>query len=155
MEGKWWRWSRIRLPAPRIWAMVAFQYILFFTVFLAIRHYYGFRPQQMWKVPSGLPMLRLNLLSLIGMKSYFEMIGTFGVIPLIILYTFRRYPLLLKVWFLGIVPVWFLAHLLTVVTYQTRLFLVPLILIFLPMMMWLIEQQGNKSADGNPLARAA
>ena len=80
------------------------------------------------------------------------MIGTFGVIPFIILYKFRRFPALLRLWFIAIVPLWFSVHLLTVVTYQTRLFLVPSILIFLPMMMWLIEnsmtQKANSAAAG-------
>ena len=39
------------------------------------------------------------------------------------------------------VPVWFAAHYITVVAYQTRLFMVPVILIFMPMMLWLIESE--------------
>ncbi len=139
VNWKQFRFSSIRLPRFSIWALTAIQYILFFGIFIWIRMYYGYRPQQVWKVPAGLPMLKLNLLSTIGLKSYFEMIGTFAVIPFIILYKFKRFPYLLKLWFIAIVPIWFFVHLLTVVTYQTRLFLVPVILIFLPMMMWLIE----------------
>ena len=142
--------SDLGFPKARVWLLVFIQYVIFFTLFIWIRNYYGYRPQHEWKVPAGLPMLRLNLFSPIGIKSYFEMIGTFGVIPFIILYKFRRFPALLRLWFIAIVPLWFSVHLLTVVTYQTRLFLVPTILIFLPMMMWLIEnslvQKTNRSA---------
>jgi hypothetical protein len=146
------RLSDIRFPPLKVWILTLAQYMLFFTLFFWIRHYFGYRPQQEWKVPAGLPMLRLNLLSTIGLKSYFEMIGTFAVIPFIILFTFRRYPYLLKLWFIAVVPVWFFVHLLTVVTYQTRLFLVPLILIFLPMMMWLIENDRRPAGKDLPSA---
>jgi hypothetical protein len=44
-----------------------------------------------------------------------------------------------------------------VVTYQTRLFLVPTILIFVPMLLWLIENESKKiyrdeALDLRPLA---
>jgi len=133
------RLSSIRFPPSTTWIITAISYVLFFAIFVGIRRYYGYRTAQYWKVPPGLPMLKLNLLSADGIKAYFEMIGTFSVLPFIILYRFRRFPALLRTWFIAIVPVWFLVHWLTVVTYQTRLFLVPTILIFIPMMLWLIE----------------
>jgi len=133
------RIGAIKLPPMKDWVLTAVQYVLFFGIFLAIRHHYGYRPQQVWKAPAGLPMLKLNLASADGVKAWFEMIGTFSVLPLIILFKFKRFPYILRVWFIGIVPIWFFVHLLTVVTYQTRLFLVPFILIFIPMLLWLIE----------------
>jgi hypothetical protein len=138
------RWADIGFPRLRIWLLTAAQYLLFFTIFLGIRRYYGYRPQSTWKVAAGLPMLKLNLISADGIKSWFEMIGTFSVIPLIILYRFWRFPYLLRLWFVAIVPVWFMVHWLTVVTYQTRLFLVPEILIFIPMLLWLIENSEGR-----------
>ncbi|MDP4151125.1 MAG: hypothetical protein Q8932_16135 [Bacteroidota bacterium] len=146
----------IRWPAPRVWALVAGCYALFFAIFIGVRLHYGYRPPQVWKVPPGPGMLKLNLASSVGVKSYFEMLGLFSVIPFIILYTFRRYPLLLRVWFLGIVPAWFAVHLYTVVTYQTRLFLVPTILVMVPMLLWLIENgavSGARPAEPVPARR--
>jgi hypothetical protein len=145
VNWKHFRISDVQFPKLQVWLITALAYIIFFSIFVGLRIHYGFRPQQVWKVPAGLPMLKLNLFSTIGLKSYFEMIGTFAVIPLIILYKFRQFPYLLKLWFIAIVPVWFAVHLLTVVTYQTRLFLVPEILIFLPMMLWLIENSIRKN----------
>lgn len=140
----------IRWPVPRIWALTAGCYVLFFTIFIGVRLHYGYRPPQTWKVPAGLPMIKLNLFSAVAVKSYFEMLGVFSVIPLIILYKFRSFPLLLRTWFLGIVPVWFAVHIISVVTYQTRLFLTPTIMIMLPMMLWLIE---NTQTDRRALAK--
>jgi len=136
----------IRWPATRIWILTAGLYVLFFTVFASLRIHYGLRPPQVFKVPTGLPMIKLNLLSAVAIKCYFELLGVFSVLPLIILYKWRSFPLLLRVWFLGIVPVWFAVHAYSVVIYQTRLFLVPTIMIMLPMMLWLIEKEAGKIA---------
>jgi hypothetical protein len=141
VEGRRFRLSAIKWPALPIWLLTIAEYIIYFIIFISIRRYYGYRPPSIWKVHAGLPMLRLNLLSADAVKAYFEMIGTFSVLPFIILYTFKRHPLLLRTWFIAIVPIWFAAHLLTVVCYQTRLFLVPTFLIFIPMMLWLIDKK--------------
>ncbi len=129
----------IEFPKLSVWILTAGLYLLFISVFIGIRMYYGYVTPQVWKVPTGLAMIQLNLASAVAGKSYFEMIGVFGVIPFIILYTFKRHLLLLRIWFIAIVPLWFAVHIYSVVIYQTRLFLVPVILIFIPMMLWLIE----------------
>jgi len=139
----------IRWPDARVWALTAGCYVLFFAIFIGLRIHYGYRPQTTFKVPAGLPMLKLNLLSGVAVKSYFEMLGVFGVIPFIILYKFRSFPLRLRVWFLGIVPVWIAVHLVSVVCYQARLFLVPTIVIMLPMLLWLIEKEITSKMENN------
>jgi hypothetical protein len=129
----------IRFPVLKTWIFTGLLYILFFAIFLGLRMHFGYRPQQVWKAEAGLPMLKLNLFSAVGMKAFMELIGTFGVIPLIILYKFRSLPHLLRKWFVFIVPAWFGIHFISVVVYQTRLFMVPMILILLPMMLIIVE----------------
>lgn len=131
----------IGFPKLNTWVFTAALYAIFIAIFFGLRAYYGYQPQQQWKVPSGLPMLKLNLFSAVGAKAYMELLATFAVIPLIILYKFRTFPHLLKKWFIFLVPVWFGVHYISVVAYQTRLFMVPMVLIFLPMILWLIEQE--------------
>lgn len=133
--------KEIKFPKLKTWVFVGILYVIFFSIFAGLRIYYGYAPQQEWRVPAGLPMLKLNLLSPTGFKAYMALLGTFGVIPFIILYRFKAFPHILKVWFIGIVPIWFAVHYITVVAYQTRLFLVPIIMIFITMMLWLIEQE--------------
>lgn len=139
----------IRFPKLNTWIFIGILYIIFLSIFVALRVYYGYRPQQQWKAPAGLPMLKLNLFSAVGAKAYMELIGTFGVIPLIILYKFKAFPHLLKKWFIFLVPIWFGVHYVSVVAYQTRLFMVPIILIFLPMILWLAEQEIKQRYSGN------
>lgn len=133
--------KRIGFPKRDTWIFTIILYAIFLSIFVALRIYYGYRPPQVWKVPAGLPMLKLNLFSAVGVKAYMELIGTFGVIPFIILYKFRTFPHLLRKWFIFMVPLWFAIHYVSVVAYQTRLFMVPIILIFLPMILWLVEQE--------------
>jgi len=139
----------IKFPAGRTWLITVLLYVIFFTIFVSLRIHYGYRPQQVWKVPAGLQMLKLNLASATAVKAYMELIATFAVIPLIILYKFRSFPYLLKKWFLFLVPVWFLIHFISVVAYQTRLFMVPFILIMLPMLLWLIEKETARLYSSN------
>ncbi len=131
----------IKFPPAKTWVLVSVLYLLFISIFIALRVHFGYKPQQVWKAPAGLPMLKLNLFSAVGFKAYMELIGTFAVIPFIILYKFKSFPHLLKKWFLFLVPLWFLVHYVSVVAYQTRLFMVPILLIFIPMMLWLIEKE--------------
>ena len=140
-------WKTIIFPPGKIWLFTIFLYVLFFAVFIGLRLYFGYRPQQEWKAPAGWPMLKLNLFSPVGAKAYLELIGTYGVIPLIILYRFRSFPYLLKKWFLFLTPVWFAIHYISVVAYQTRLFMVPFVLIMIPMMLWLVERELNSSSE--------
>jgi hypothetical protein len=134
----------IDFPPGRVWLLTAALYLLFFAVFITVRIYYGYQTPQQWKVPPGIQMIKLNLFSAVAAKSYFEMLGLFSVLPLIICYNLKSYPPLLKNWFIFIVPIWFAVHFYSVVTYQTRLFLVPTILIMLPMVLYTIENSIRK-----------
>lgn len=131
-------------PTRQTWLLAILLYGIFAGIFIYLRSHFGYRPQQVWKVPAGLPMLKLNLLSAVGFKACMELIGTFALIPLIIVWKFRSFPYILRKWFIFLVPVWFAVHYISVVAYQTRLFMVPILLIFIPMMMWLIENNNQR-----------
>lgn len=133
--------SSIAFPAKNVWILTIINYIFFISIFIGLKIYFGYRPQQMWKVPAGLPMLKLNLFSAVAVKAYMELAGTLALIPLIIVYKFRVFPPILKKWFLFLVPVWFAVHYVSVVAYQPRLFMVPMAMIMMPMILWLIEKQ--------------
>ncbi len=140
--------SRIVFPPAKIWIFTSILYAIFFAIFIAVRVHFGYRPQQVFKVPAGIPMLKLNLFSAVGVKAFMELLGTFAVIPLLLLYKFKNLPYILKKWFLFIVPVWFAVHFVSVVAYQTRLFVVPLAMIMIPMLLWLVENEIKKFTAG-------
>ncbi len=131
----------IVFPKKETWILTVICYIMFIAIFVGLKMYYGYRPQQFWKAAAGWPMLKLNLFSAVGVKAYMELIGTLALIPLIIVYKFRSFPYLLRKWFLFLVPVWFAVHYVSVVAYQPRLFMVPMTMIMLPMVLLLIEKE--------------
>lgn len=114
--------------------------VLFLGIIFSIRAFYGYQPVSSWRVGIGLPMLKLNLFSAVSVKSYMEMFGVFGFLPVLTILYFRKLSSTLKLFFLCLVPCWFAIHFATAITYQTRLFLVPTIIVFIPAMIELINQ---------------
>ena len=102
--------KKIQWPKLPTWLLTASMYVLFISIFVGLRMYFGYRPQQVWKAQAGLPMLKLNLASAVGVKAYMELLSTYAVVPLMLLYRFKRAPHLLRKWFLFLVPIWFLVH---------------------------------------------
>lgn len=142
-------------PPKKDFIISAVASLSFIIIFIGLRIYFGYRPQTVWKVPAGLPMLKLNLVSFVAIKGYFEMFGAFSILPLICLYKFKQCSLILRIWFVAIVPIWFFVHFYSVVTYQSRTFLVPTFLIFLPMVLEIIQKNaglGNKSENRNSVS---
>jgi len=121
--------------------VVAVSSVLFLVVFVSIRTFYGYQPQTEWRVPAGWAMLKLNLFSSVSAKTYSEMFGVFGFLPVWCILVFKKIPKILQIFFLTLVPIWFGVHLISVVAYQSRLFLVPTLLIFLPAVLNYIETE--------------
>jgi hypothetical protein len=114
----------------------------FIIIFIGIRAYYGYEPQTEWRVPAGFQMLKLNLLSSVSIKTYNEMYGVFGFLPIWCLLIFKTMPKNLQLFFIVLIPIWFGVHLISVVAYQSRLFLVPTLLVLLPAVLDYIDKHG-------------
>ena len=71
-------------------------------------------------------------------------LGTLGIVPLIAICWFRKWPFFLKAIGVLIVPFWILIHLFKSMAMETRLFLVPQALIFIPALLCLIEYEIRK-----------
>ena len=112
----------------------------FFAVFVGIRSVIGYIPAEGWRVSTGLPMLKLNLMSPVGIKTYMELFGVLGFLPFVAFLFFRRLDFYLKVFLVVLVPIWFGIHLSSVVSYQARMFLVPSLLVFLPSALQVVDQ---------------
>lgn len=147
-------WRTIKLPRAEVWVVTAVSLVFFAMIFVGIRLYYGYQPPTVWRVPAGLPMLKLNLLSSISIKTYFEMFGTFALLPFVFLFKFRAMDFRLRLFFLLMVPLWLLVHWVSVVGYQSRLYLVPTLLILLPGVLQLIERSIRREALAGQLPAA-
>ena len=125
--------------------------VFFVVIFVSIRSYFGYRPPTEWRVPAGLQMLKLNLLSSVSVKTYMEMFGIFGVLPIWVLSIFRQMNPRLKIFFITLIPIWFGIHVWSVVAYQSRLFLVPTLLVFIPAILERIEAEFVARTSTAPL----
>jgi hypothetical protein len=121
----------------KIWVISGISFGLFLLVFVSIRFTFGFRAAEGIHGMKN-PMAYL-LFNLKFFRMYPHLLGTLGLIPVITLIGFRSLPQILKNWFWLIVPFWFIIHLVKSTAVETRLFLVPLALIFIPALLWLIE----------------
>lgn len=88
----------------------------------------------------GIPLLVFNLFP----PAFFTFFRSFSVIPILGMVVWRRWPAYLKRFFIILVPIWVFVHLVASVISETRLFLVPYLLIFLPAFLLFLENVANK-----------
>ncbi len=110
---------------------------VFFLGFVLVRIYYGYRSSEgINGMKTFLDYLTFNIRY---MMVYPELFGTLAFIPLVVLVFLRRLPRILQQWFWIVCPAWFGIHLIYSTIVESRLFLVPQALIFIPAFLWLIE----------------
>ncbi len=124
----------IKQYAPRIvWLQTALSGIIFLGIFIAIRQYYGLVHYEDYAAAPGLSLLKTNLFSFQSIFSYGEWFGTMGFLPFIALYGFRQNSPLLQRFGIAIVPFWFGVQLCMAVAWESRMFMVPTFVAFLPL----------------------
>lgn len=113
--------------------------LVFIIAFLGTRWYFGYQlAVGINGMTSPLDYLKFNLTFF---TLYPLMIGTLGIVPIIVILNLGKLDhLQLKAWFWTIVPAWFLIHFLKSNAMETRLFLVPHVLIFVPAFLWMLER---------------
>lgn len=121
---------------------------VFAAVFFALRTYYGYHKyvgvNEMKTVGDFL------IFNLTFFRTYPLLVGTLGIVPIIFIMNLKSLPCFLQGWFWLIVPFWFVLHFTQSNAMESRLFLVPHILIFMPGFLLTIEQW---YADNYQLAR--
>lgn len=104
--------------------------LIYIAVFFGLRYMY---PTEGMLIPAGQqPGLPLLLFNLERPATWIQLFTTFGIIPFLALYSFRSFPRTLKAFAVLIVPAWFVIHFFLSVISETRLLLVPYLLVFIP-----------------------
>lgn len=122
---------RFTLPPRRILLIVGMCLALWVAIVGGLRLVYGFRP---YIVPTAgkEPILPLLIFNLTWWRTWVFLFATLGLMPLMALASWRAWPEPLRRFFWAVVPVWFPAHFALAHAPETRLFLVPQVLIFIP-----------------------
>ena len=111
--------------------------LIFASVFILIRFYYGYQPPAPIGMETGLPMLRFNLTDPV---TVLELFATLSILPLFALFNIRKVDFRLQILFWLLAPAWFGIHFWLVWARETRLFLVPLTILFIPIALDLIQK---------------
>jgi hypothetical protein len=135
--------SQLRFdPLPRVDRRVLTIFALCLLLWVAIvgglRLVYGVRP---YIVPTAgvSPILPLLTFNLTWWRTWVFLFATLGILPLLALAGWRGWPPVLRRYFWAVVPVWFPVHFALAHAPETRLFLVPQVLIFVPGALWAVR----------------
>lgn len=122
------------LAALSVWVLLYVGLVLIF----------GARPFLPFVATPGLAMLKYNLSH--G-EAWGHAVGTLGIVPVLALLSWRGWPPLLKPLFWSVVPLWCIAHLFCAPLDQSRVLLLPQVLVFIPGLLgglaWWREQREN------------
>jgi hypothetical protein len=119
---------------------------VFALVLLGVRMLYPGHPLYVpYDNPLGLRLMQYNVTRSFTLQ---QLTGTLGMAPIFAALALPGGPRLWRLWFLLIVPIWFAVHAVGGVMAETRLFLTPQALVFIPGLLFLIERLANlKTTD--------
>ena len=96
-------------------------------IFIGLRYIYGMdRPVS---GPVGFALFKDNVLNY---KAWAQLFATLGIVPIMAIAAMRQWPHTLKAIFLAVIPVWFIVIPFTGGIIETRHYLVPQALVFIP-----------------------
>jgi len=117
------------------------------AIFIALRFIYG---KQELFIPYGHPP-GLNLLqyNLFRTETWRQLIGTLSIIPIIAVIGYKKWPLQLRIFFWAIVPIWLVVHAFSAIMAESRLFLVPQAMVFIPGALFTLTQHALPADDSS------
>jgi hypothetical protein len=135
-----------RLPPKKILWTVAICLLLWLAIVGGLRLVYGMRP---YIVPTAgkKPILPLLTFNLTWWRTWVFLFATLGLMPLMALISWKAWPVPLRRFFWAVVPVWFPVHFALAHAPETRLFLVPQVLIFIPGALLGLRYYGSRSHE--------
>jgi len=104
--------------------------LVFAAICVALRLYYG---EQIFLTADGYsPGIGLLVLNLTRIVTWEQLMITLGVVPILAIFAYRAWPRTLKTYFWILVPAWIIIHFFAALVAETRLLLVPQVLVFIP-----------------------
>ena len=114
----------------KTWVIFGISMVNYLFVFILLRLSY---PAQTVIKPYGIePGLEMLFHNLSQLRSYYNLFATFGIFPLLSFLNYPKWPTELKIFSWVLIPLWIIVHLFGGIIAETRLFLVPFVLIILP-----------------------
>ena len=126
----------------KYWTVLLSCLVIFALVFVGVRFYFGYRPPTYIGMATGWPMLKFNLTDPL---TILELLATLSILPIFSLLHIGKAEMRLQLLFWLLVPAWFAIHFWLVWARETRIFLVPLIVVFLPVCLDLVQRSLQKT----------
>jgi hypothetical protein len=124
---------------------------LYIMIVLGLRAALGPRPP--WQPYGYTPGFFGDVLSynLFRSITWIQVFATLGIMPILALMSFKKWPRHLKVYFWVIVPFWFFINAFYGTMAESRLFLVPQAMIFIPGALFLLQYASDKVDDSREI----
>ena len=119
-------------------------------VFIGLRWYFGYPPGR--SVYGNKTFYDFFSWNLSQPTTYYQLLRSFTLIPLLAAWSFPKWPSLLRTWAYLLLPAWILLHFGHAVVRETRLFLVPVCLILIPGILWGLQSLPQKGDESKPPA---
>ena len=126
--------------------------VAYLIAFVGVRLYFGYQPSVGVK---GLTTFsQFIYFNLTFKRMYLQMIGTLAILPIVTILFLGKLSPQLRIWFWIVVPIWFIVHMCYSAAVESRLFLVPQALIFVPAFLqiinhWYSENNSTPPASAN------
>ena len=108
----------------------SFGLLIFAIVFVGLRLYYGKQP--FLTADGYFPGIGLLFLNFSRGVTWEQIAITLGIIPILAIFAYQRWPQVLRTYFWAVVPMWMAVHFAGALVAETRLLLVPQALVFIP-----------------------
>lgn len=130
----WVQQKSLFLLSPFKSNMFLLSCLAYVGVFIGLRIYFGYPPTR--SVYGNQHFFDFFSWNLSQPTTYYQFLRSFTLIPLLAIWSFPKWPPLLRTWAYLILPVWILLHMGHAVVRETRLFLIPVSLILIPGILW-------------------
>ena len=79
--------------------------------------------------------------------TYINLFATLSIIPMIALFGVKTWPRMLKIIAIVLVPLWLVVHFIAAVSAETRMFLVPQAIVFIPGFLFVLLKSRVSTSD--------
>jgi hypothetical protein len=110
---------------------------LYILIYFGLRA--GFGEQSLVKGYGNDLGLDYFLYNLQSYRTYVQLFATLGILPIIAVLAISRCPHNLQAFFWAVVPIWMLVHPFLCIIAETRVFLVPLAVVFIPAALFAVQ----------------
>jgi hypothetical protein len=115
--------------------------------FVALRAVFGWRPMTVgYNSQPGLDALIYNISH---WRVYMQLLLVMGILPFMAIFRYRQWPYSLRAFFWAIIPISIPIHLFLAIIVESRYFLVPLALIFIPGTLFGVVSRNERVLEPN------